>query len=297
MLPATLHLRRAAPRIVLLALVATIALAAARWQPSPVPSALRVHVSPNVVSVVAHDFAFEIAESIPAGLTRFELRNRGSMPHHLSIVRLDSGKTAADGLAALITAGHGVRPAWMHAVGGPNAVMPNELSNATFVIEPGHYMAYCEVPGPDPARHYMRGMVKGFTVTPPSKPAALPVADIAVNLVDYDFVFSKPLTVGHHVLAFTNSATQPHMVAVRRLPVGYPAGQAAKELVAWAMNPQGKSGPGAAFGGITEIAPGQAITIERDFVPGMYLLICFSVDATDGKPHFMHGMQKEITIR
>lgn len=68
----------------------------------------------KVVTVEARDFSFVMPAAIPAGLTTFRLRNHGKQAHHLSIVRMDSGKTGSDGIAALINAGHGVRPSWMH---------------------------------------------------------------------------------------------------------------------------------------------------------------------------------------
>jgi uncharacterized cupredoxin-like copper-binding protein len=255
------------------------------------------HDKANVVIVVTHEFAFDIPPSIPAGLTTFELRNRGKLAHHMGVMRLDSGHTAADGLAALIKAGRGVRPAWLHSVGGPQAAMPGESANATLVLEPGNYLAYCEIPGPDPARHYMKGMIKPFTVIPPSRPGTLPAADIAIDLVDFDFVLSRPLTRGPHVIAISNSAHQPHMVAIKRYSMDHPAGTAASELTAWALDPQGKLGPGDNEGGVTEIPPGATVTMTRNIRPGRYLLICFSADATDGKPHFKHGMQKEIIVQ
>jgi hypothetical protein len=250
----------------------------------------------DVVIVVAHDFAFDLPASISAGLTTFELRNRGTQSHHLEIVRLDSGKTAGDAVAALTKAGQGLRPAWMHAIGGPNAAMPGEKSNVTLVLGPGSYLAYCEIPGPTAMRHYMKGMVKPFTVTLPARLGKLPAADVVVNLVDFDFVLSHPLTRGHHVLAITNTGTQRHMMLIKRFPSDYPAGTTAKDLAGWAMDPKGKSAPGASEGGVTEISPGTTVVMSRDFRPGRYLLICFSADETDGKPHFTHGMQKELTI-
>jgi uncharacterized cupredoxin-like copper-binding protein len=252
--------------------------------------------APNVVIVVAHDFAFDLPQSIPAGPTTFELRNRGTQGHHLDIVRLDSGKTASDALAALIKAGRGPRPAWLHAVGGPNAAMPGENSNASLVLGPGSYLAFCEIPGPTAMRHFMKGMVKPFTVTSSGRAGPLPAADIAMNLVDFDFVLSQPLTRGHHVLAISNAGTQRHMVVIKRFPSDYPAGTTAKALTEWALDPQGKPSPGVNEGGITEISPGATVAMSRDFRPGRYLLICFSADETDGQPHFKHGMQKEITI-
>jgi len=191
-------------------------------------SASTAHASAaNVVIVVAHDFAFDLAPSIPGGLTTFELRNRGAQSHHLEIVRLDSGKTASDALAALLQAARGPRPAWLHSIGGPNAATPGESSNATLVLAPGSYLAFCEIPGPTAARHYMKGMVKPFIVTASGRPGALPPADIALNLVDFDFVLSHPLTRGHHVLAVSNAGSQRHMVAIKRFPNDYPAGTTA----------------------------------------------------------------------
>jgi hypothetical protein len=248
---------------------------------------------PRVVTVTAHDFTFDVPTSIPAGLTTFRLLNKGKQEHHFTIMRLDQGKTAADGLAALIKAGQGVRPAWLHPIGGPNAINPGGEAKATLVLEPGNYLAFCEVPGPDPAPHFAKGMVKGFTVTGPSRPGTLPQADLAIKLTDFDFVFSKPLTKGHHVIAVTNTGKQSHMLVINRNPPG----KGNKEFLDWAYDPKGKLAPGEAAGGVTEIAPGATVTMERNFPPGRYGLFCFTADAKTGKPHFMLGMQKEIEVK
>jgi len=250
-------------------------------------------VGPNVVTVVAHDFAFDLAPSIPAGLTTFRLLNKGKQEHHFSLMRLEKGKTVSDGFAALIKAGQGVRPAWMHPVGGPNAISPGGESRATVVLQPGNYMAYCEVPGPDPAPHFAKGMVKGLVVTGPASTASLPTADVAIKLTDFDFVFSRPLTRGHHVIAVTNTGTQPHMLVIQL----HPTGKGNKEFLDWANNPKGQSAPSQGMGGVTEIAPGATVVMEGNFAPGRYGLICFVPDTKTGKPHFMLGMQKEITVK
>lgn len=250
----------------------------------------------NVITVVAHDFAFDLPASIPGGLTTFRLINRGKQAHHLSVMRLDPANTPGDAMAAIIAAGHGPRPAWMHSVGGPNAIMPGAEANATLVLVPGTYLAFCEVPGPDPMPHFMKGMMKGFTVMPASTSAAhtapLPKDDLSVTLSDYDFTFSRPPTSGRHVIAVTNAASQPHMLVMTR----FDAGKGMKDFLAWAYNPAGKPAPGEANGGVTEIAPGATVVIEEIFPPGHYGFVCFSPDSKDGKPHFMHGMQKEFTV-
>jgi len=260
--------------------------------PAPVVRSV-APAAPNVVTVVAHDFAFDLPASIPAGLTTFRLLNKGKQEHHLSLMRLDKGKTVSDGLAALIKAGQGVRPAWMHPVGGPNAISPGGESRATVVLQPGNYMAYCEVPGPDPAPHFAKGMVKGLVVTGPASTASLPTADVAIKLTDFDFVFSRPLTRGHHLIAVTNTGAQPHMLVIQR----HPTGKGNKEFLDWAFNPKGQSAPSQGAGGVTEIAPGATVVMEGNFAPGRYGLFCFMPDTKTGKPHFMLGMQKEITVK
>ena len=247
---------------------------------------------PNVVIVQAHDFALDMPASIPAGVTTFRLLNKGKQEHHMSIVRLDEGKTAAEGLKALMDAGQGPRPAWLHPVGGPQAAMPRAEGNATLVLEPGNYLAFCEIPGPDPAPHFAKGMAKAFTVTGAARPAALPSADVRLSLTDYDFVFAKPLTRGRHTIAVTNNGTQGHMVVLNR----FPKGQGIKEFLEWAYDPKGKPAPGRATGGVAAIAPGQTVNFTDNFTPGHYGMICFAADAKDGKPHFLHGMQKEFDI-
>jgi hypothetical protein len=251
----------------------------------------------NQVTVIATDFALELPSSLPSGLTTFRLVNRGSQSHHLSVMRLDSGKTASDGFAALAKVGHGVRPSWMHPVGGPNAPMLGGESRATLVLEPGNYMAFCEIPGPTTMPHYMKGMVKPFVVTSPSRTASLPRADLTIEMTDFDFVLSHPLTHGRHTIAVTNVASQSHMLVIRRFPSGQAAGQRTKEFLAWVHDPNNTPAPGDAAGGITEIAPGANVVMSGDFSPGTYVLLCFVADTKDGKPHFMHGMQKEIIVQ
>jgi hypothetical protein len=247
----------------------------------------------KLVTVTAHDFAFQFPDTLPAGLVTFRLVNDGKENHHMTVVRLDSGRTGEEAFSALRKAGRGVRPAWMHFVGGPNEVDPGGASNATLLLEPGDYLAFCEVPGPDPVPHFAKGMVKAFTVTPPARDAELPASDLTITLSDYTFTFSRPLTRGHHVIAVKNAASQPHMLVIHREEPG----QGLKEFLAWAEDPHGAPQPGEGWGGVTTIAPGSTVVFDEDYLPGHYFLICFTPDARDGKAHFLHGMQEEIEIK
>jgi hypothetical protein len=271
--------------------------------PAPAPartvaSTFRAPAGSNLVVVTARDYNFDLPATIPAGLTTFRLLDRGREPHHFYLVRVDEGKNIADVMAALApskdapTQVHAF-PAWMHPVGGPNAPLPGGESNATVLLRPGSYVAFCVIPSPDGLLHLMKGMIRAFTVTGPAKATALPKPDLTITLSDYAFGLSQPLEAGRQTVAVTNTSAQPHELVLTR----FPEGQSASDLVDWARDPHGRPPPGQPYGGVTDIPPGATVDVQLDLEPGRYGLICFSPDAKDGMPHAMHGMLKDIVVR
>lgn len=246
----------------------------------------------HLVTVVAHEYGFSMPASIPAGLTTFLLRDAGQQWHHLMIARLDDGKTLGD-FMQVVSHPDQPAPAWVHMVGGPNAPDPGQTSNATLVLKPGNYVAFCVIPTPDGTPHIMHGMVLPFTVTASgATPAPLPKADLHVDLTDYGFTLSHPIKAGRHVIEVTNHSSQPHEMVIAR----FPPGQGVRDLEAWGHDPAGKPTPGHAVGGVTDMEPGSKLVITVDFVPGHYGMVCFVPDRKDRRPHFMHGMQKEFDV-
>jgi len=246
-----------------------------------------------VVTVVAHEYAYTMPDTIPAGLTTFRLDDAGKQLHHLNVVRLDAGKTLKDFADAMKAAG-APPPAWMHVVGGPNTPEPGHWSNATVELTPGYYVAFCVIPDPAGVPHLADGMMHSFIVVPSARGSApLPHADVTVTLGDYGFTWSRPLTSGRHVIAVTNNSSQPHEMVISR----FAPGKGNKDFAAWAFKPEGKPSPAYSMGGVTAIAPGDTVVFEQTFTPGHYGVICFLPDAKDGKPHFMHGMEQELEIK
>ena len=258
-------------------------------------AAFRAPEGSNVVTVLAREYAFELPDSIPAGLTTFRLRDLGREQHHIFLAALPDGKSPRD-LVAAIEAG-GPAPAWgrapwMHMVGGPNTPVPGGESNATLTLAPGRYVVFCVIPAPDGALHVMKGMHRTLTVTPSARRAPRPAHDVAITLTDYDFVFSRAITPGTRTLRITNAATQPHEMFLMRLPPG----RTVADLVAWVAKPHGPP-PVVPAGGITDIPPGGVAFVRADFTAGEYALICFSPDERDGRPHFAHGMTRQFRVR
>lgn len=245
-----------------------------------------------VVTAVATDYHLTLPATLPAGPTWLRLANHGKEGHQLFLVRLEEGKTPSDFVAALKAGGR--PPAWAVDAGGPNAVDPGRTSTTTVVnLTPGSYAALCIIPSPDGTPHVMKGMITHVEVTGArhARAATMPKTDDSIRLVDYGFEAARPLTAGNHILAVTNGGSQPHELVLARLHPG----KSVSDLTTWTEKMAGPP-PGEFLGGVSPIAPGKTNDLVVDLTPGRYALLCFLPDARDGKPHFVHGMEREITI-
>jgi uncharacterized cupredoxin-like copper-binding protein len=258
---------------------------------------------PNVVTVTVSDYSFQAPDSIPAGLTMIQALMRGEMPHHVNVIRLDSNKTAADYVNALRPGAPS--PAWAAAAGGPNPTESGTTANAMLVLEPGNYALICFIDIPEGRPHFMRGMFKDLkvyvkadtltadtTVAIPAAVAAveLPEADVTMRLIDYDFAMDN-VRPGLVTFRVVNDAPQDHEVLLVQLH-----GQTTMEqALRWVENREGAQ-PFTMLGGIAPIAPGESNNFSVNLRRGRYGLICFVPDQGDGRPHFMHGMVKEIEV-
>ncbi len=256
------------------------------------PSSAAAH-APRVVNVKAYDYRFEAPASIRAGTISFKMQNVGKEPHHLWVVQLTDGKTPADFTKAMQAWGSALKmPKWAIDVGGPNSAGPSETAEGTMTLEAGKYMLVCWVPSPDGMLHVMKGMVKELNVTGPATAAAEPKADVTMVMDDYSFDLSAPLTPGRRTIRFENRAEQSHEAVIARLLPDKTLAQA----VTWLNAGQAGPAPVELLGGASGLAKGRHMFITADFQPGRYALLCFIPDAKDGKPHFVHGMTKEIVV-
>jgi hypothetical protein len=244
----------------------------------------------RIAVVHARDFAFESPDTITSGWTTFHLVNDGQALHHLQIVRLDSGKTANDLVAALHNPGP--PPSWAVFVGGPNAPDPHGQVDGMIDLAPGNYVLVCMVDMPGGIPHIAKGMHRAMTVIPATGNAgAEPVADATISLADYAFTINGAMTPGAHVIKVINTGPQPHEVEMVKLAPG----KTATDMLAWIAKPDGPP-PGNALGGVAAEAAGSPNYFKAELSAGKYALLCFLPDTKDGKPHFMHGMIKEFTV-
>lgn len=244
----------------------------------------------NSVTVVAHDYSFDAPDVIPAGITSFELLNQGQEMHHITLFRLEGGHTMTD-LEATMQAPPSGPLDWLVAVGGPNAAIPGGSANATLDLQPGSYAMLCLIPAADGVPHFAKGMVWALTVAPSQgAKAAEPKADVTIELADYSFTLSKPITAGSHTIKAVNRGPQDHEVVIFKLAPGKTPEDvmAAGEDIA--------NFPGEFWGGVSTMGGGQSNYTTLHFTPGNYLLLCYVPDVADGAPHIAHGMMQMITV-
>jgi hypothetical protein len=246
----------------------------------------------TIINVTAKDFAFDAPARVPAGLVTLQMTNQGTELHHAQLVRLEQDKTLADLGAAMKS--HGPPPAWVKFVGGPNAVPPGKNANATAVLEPGRYAYLCFIWGPDKVMHVAKGMAREFEVVDSGSIEAreLPPADLTIDMVDYDYKPSQPLTPGRKTILVTNSGPQPHELALVKLAPG----KTLKDFAHWAEGGLKGPPPAEPIGGVVFLDKGARGTFTADLEKGEYGLLCFVPDAKDGKPHLMHGMMKTVKV-
>jgi len=250
--------------------------------------------APNVVSITASEYKFDMPDQIPAGLTTFKLTDAGKELHHATLIKLDSGKTAADFANGMKNMKPGTPPpGWMIPSGGPNAAAPGGSSELTMVIQPGNYAVVCFIPDSKGVPHAAHGMVKALTVTPNADAnTAEPSADITVTLKDYQFDFSTPLTAGRHTIKLVTAPGQPHEFTFFKLAPG----KSAKDLTSYVETGMKGPPPAQPLGGVSAMSAGDAAYYTVDLTAGDYAIVCFLEDARDGKPHFMHGMVQQIKV-
>ena len=251
-----------------------------------------------VVTVHASEFAFTAPKSIAAGQTTFRLVNDGKQLHHITIFKLEQGKTLKDLEAAMKS--DGPPPAWLVSVGGPNAAVPGATIDATLDLAAGNYVLACLIPSPgDETPHMMKGMVAPLTVSASGGVtqaggtyAPTPAPDVHLVVKDYGFAFSKPITAGKHTVHVMNEGPQEHEVIMLKLAPG----KHVADFNSWALTGMKGPPPAMPIAGMAGMAKGRTGIFTDDFTPGTYAITCF-VPAPDKKMHSEHGMSMEFEVK
>jgi hypothetical protein len=109
------------------------------------------------------DYEFVVVEPIWKGRHSFFVKNRGSQPHQVSLVRLDHASSGSDVLAAFSPDATTTLPGTL--MGGITGLEPGGEGSFTADLSQGRYAFICLFPNPNsPSSHAAMGMVMNFTV-------------------------------------------------------------------------------------------------------------------------------------
>jgi len=118
---------------------------------------------PEIAGTVnMRDFTFDMPDTLPPGPVTYKVVNNGPQPHEFNLLKVVPDATVSDVLAWQPDQG---TPPPFEAVGGMNGLSQGESDYVTVDLEPGQYVAICNIP--DPASgipHAHLGMVHPFTV-------------------------------------------------------------------------------------------------------------------------------------
>lgn len=259
------------------ALLPAVALAACRATPAP----------PTVVTLVAHEYGYEMPVSVPAGLVQFTLRNEGRDVHEGLIVHFtDPGGSAAayvDSVRADVDF-----PAFATDIGGAGLTLSGDSTTVWIELTPGRYRVVCWK-----GDHLRRGMAHDLVVTAATGAASKPPpASAEISLRDFTFLPSTALRPGRQVLHVRNDGNEPHEADIFRLSDSTSVGH----YLAWLKGGEVGLPPVDPVGGLGDLAPGRELWLLIDLPPGRYFLLCQVPASGDGHPHYEHGMVLEFTV-
>ncbi|HKK08149.1 MAG TPA: hypothetical protein VKA44_04630 [Gemmatimonadota bacterium] len=251
--------------------------------------------APPLVTIQAHDFGFAVPATVPAGLARVRLVNRGALPHHAVLTRLAPGMTGDAFLEAIEGWFQGgPEPEGFDDPGSPGVVMPGDSTDVLVRLAPGHYLVTCFMDGPDGVMHFLKGMRTEFDVVAPVVPRATqtPAPDTTIELMDYTFRLSAPLTAAAQVIRVVSRGPQEHEVQLARVLPGH----SAEEARAWLTGGMQGPPPLVFAGGLVDLSAGDEGWLPITLTPGAYVLLCLVPDAVDRKPHMAHGMVYAVRV-
>jgi hypothetical protein len=263
---------------------------------APPPQTETGDPGPTPVAVTAAEYSFTAPDTVPAGLIEVSLTNRGTMPHSATLVRLDSGKTLPDWIAAYREANltRGPRPTWATYHGGAMALGPAAAGKAVMSVEPGNYAWVCFMPDSTGTVDVLaHGHAHPFVVRPAgaAAPASLPAPTASVRLTEYALETDPPWRAGAHVIRIANAGVEPHHVLFFRIAPG----RTIDDFSAWVRGGMQGEPPSTLEGAMGEVSGGGEAYLEVDLPPGEYALVCL-VAGRDEESHLEKGMVLQLRI-
>lgn len=288
--------------------------------PAPTPStASGTPASPSTASGAAatlsvketepgpHQFAYEGLGPVTGGAVTINFTNAGKVPHELQLTRVGAGHSQAeliDTVKHLMGNKPAATPSWLKPAGGVGVTAPGATQTVTVLLPAGQYYAIDGggAGGGHGPKPFEQGAVSAFSVHGGSATASLPAATAKIVAKDAprgrDLFKVSGLHAGKNTITFDNiSRDDHHVVAFPLLPGKTPADL--KKGLASRGPPSGPPpfDPKGVVSAALLGAKTKQVTELNFAKPGEYVLVCFLTDRNGkGKPHFLKGMFKPVTV-
>lgn len=233
----------------------------------------RSRVLPTI-ELVAAEHAFTAPVRAVGGVVRIELDNEGRRVHTVQLVRVDPGRGSEDVaqlLRGIEAGGDPGTPEWLHETGVHfSPVGPGREFAVVAELEPGTYVAYCEMQTVD-GTHSSSGMVAEVELIGTSG-LSLPATDATLVVDDHGFTLPS-LAQGRQLVTLRNDGDLPH-----RFEFGRFRGDATlEELASFLSDGQVGELPSDWAGGLVDLPPGTSVITDVSFDAGEWTV----VDASD----------------
>jgi hypothetical protein len=209
----------------------------------------------RIIRIEAHEFKFNMPDTISAGYNVFRLINHGNLIHEGLIFRFTNDSFTIKSYIDSVAAGIDF-PSFSLDLGGPGMTTPYDSNEVIINLTPGKYGIVCWVDN-----HLMLGMNKDFFVTETSSESSKkPKEDLVLELSDTAFTFSKLPLKGNNLIKVINVGAENHEVDFIKLFKGVTS----KEYIQWKITRDGDP-KGLPVGGSLDINPGYEIWLPITF--------------------------------
>lgn len=243
--------------------------------------------------IIATDAGFDAPDSVKAGLRHIVFENHGSEIHEAMLLKLPTGMSAADYVAAV--KGGALFPKGALDYSGPGLTSPGESVEVWLKVDPGQYILICWNDG-----HARSTPVHPFTVQEKIYDDKLPKENLVLKLVDFRFELEGSLRKGVQVMRIETPGPAMHEVDFFRLHEG----KTLADVRRWRKEDGRGPAPVDAMGGALDNHDlSRVVWLRRNFSPGRYLLHCempVVPDATTANQDITHadlGMVQEVEIQ
>ena len=176
---------------------------------------------------------------------------------------------------------------------GPNGLLPGATGSVQLDLQPGSYVAFCQVPA-SRSLPTAAGLIKPVTVKAPAaepKGSALPSGP-TITLTDKAIEVPTGFS-GEGLFRVENTGDFPHELLVYRVAEDTTYDDAVEWLTA-KVPPKGPAKATLA-GGVTALSGDQEAAVDLDLAGGIYIFTSF-LSGADGKGDETNGLIEQVII-